>query len=932
MSQLSWYRNGVQIRDDDNYATLISQRFWDEKQLVSFLWCIVNTDNVEAFGTYECRSKDDIKISTAPSETLQSFSIDPHNWTEQANDLFKELTTDRKTCKDGFRMCADGIRVRDNALSEAAKVVVILLVALVFVTTGPWIKEKFLERDIRVTLENIQQMERSSEGSHHYDVFISYSSSDGSWVREDLLGNLESNGYTVCLDTRDFQAGSHFGRIKSIDTQSPRLVVLGQSQDLRCHFEFNPLDIGLKLKFAWYKDSKRVSDTSDGRITISENVVKVPSNISNSCRVPKNTLLIRSILSIRNADKSDYGVYSCNLTIYDGDALTKAGETHISSIDTFTLGGVPSALGWTFSLPCEYVQDIDVADTDVAELSWYRNGQRITEDDNHHKATFIKQRFRVLDTVVSFLWCNITMEKLDDFGTYTCRYKGNKVPNESLKIRRRFVIEPQDWKEQVAEQHLKLMLTMLVMILLNGMISLCRFVNRKIIERDLRTTLNNIQQMDMLGEGSIEERKEGSYDVFISYSSKDASWVRNDLSGNLERNGYRVCLDTRDFIVVKKGPCGAGAGPCGPELGRADRSWTVRAGAGISAGRSWTVRAGAGPYGPELEFNGESKSTLLPTLGQSQEMTCRFSHFAGLKLFWFKGNELVSNTLDGRVTITDDVVKGSENTFFLSVLSIRNVEKSDYDEYHCMLAANVNDDMTLKMEQGALVSIFTLIDPRTQNEREGSGHTFMYLAGSEATKEGAKAVFKETVKNTLREGAKEGAKKVVQEGSKTVIKETAREGAKQVAKEGAVEFVLEAATSGIGASVVQGTTVFASETTKTIVNQGGTSFAKNIITTQGPVGIGLTLAEEAYNFVNHRSESQEKLEKGEISETEYNLELAGHAAKGVATGSAVLVGSTIGQALIPVPIVGGVIGAMGGKAVVWMGEQVLTENEEESEL
>ncbi|XP_035658769.1 uncharacterized protein LOC118403973 [Branchiostoma floridae] len=370
----------------------------------------------------------------------------------------------------------------------------------------------------------------------------------------------------------------------------------------------------------------------------------------------------------------------------------------------------------------------------------------------------------------------------------------------------------------------------------------------------------------------------------------------------------------------------------------------------------------------------ESKSTLLPTLGQSQEMTCRFSHFAGLKLFWFKGNELVSNTLDGRVTITDDVVKGSENTFFLSVLSIRNVEKSDYDEYHCMLAANVNDDMTLKMEQGALVSIFTLIDPRTQNEREGSGHTFMYLAGmysawvvdklqkavdneivdsvrgqmknlmsaaseqwaksagSEATKEGAKAVFKETVKNTLREGAKEGAKKVVQEGSKTVIKETAREGAKQVAKEGAVEFVLEAATSGIGASVVQGTTVFASETTKTIVNQGGTSFAKNIITTQGPVGIGLTLAEEAYNFVNHRSESQEKLEKGEISETEYNLELAGHAAKGVATGSAVLVGSTIGQALIPVPIVGGVIGAMGGKAVVWMGEQVLTENEEESEL
>eukprot|EP00058_Branchiostoma_floridae_P017513 XP_002603001.1 hypothetical protein BRAFLDRAFT_84736 [Branchiostoma floridae] len=59
VSQLSWYRNGVQIRDDDNFATLISQRFWDGKQLVPFLWCNVNADNLEAFGTYECRSKDD---------------------------------------------------------------------------------------------------------------------------------------------------------------------------------------------------------------------------------------------------------------------------------------------------------------------------------------------------------------------------------------------------------------------------------------------------------------------------------------------------------------------------------------------------------------------------------------------------------------------------------------------------------------------------------------------------------------------------------------------------------------------------------------------------------------------------------------------------------------------------------------------------------
>lgn len=40
-----------------------------------------------------------------------------------------------------------------------------------------------------------------------------------------------------------------------------------------------------------------------------------------------------------------------------------------------------------------------------------------------------------------------------------------------------------------------------------------------------------------------------AYDVFISYSSKDAAWVRAELLPQLESHGLRVCIDFRDFVI-----------------------------------------------------------------------------------------------------------------------------------------------------------------------------------------------------------------------------------------------------------------------------------------------------------------------------------------------------------------------------------------------
>ncbi|KAJ8306682.1 hypothetical protein KUTeg_015723 [Tegillarca granosa] len=38
------------------------------------------------------------------------------------------------------------------------------------------------------------------------------------------------------------------------------------------------------------------------------------------------------------------------------------------------------------------------------------------------------------------------------------------------------------------------------------------------------------------------------FDVFISYSREDWDWVKNTLLPNLSCEGYRVCVDFKDFV------------------------------------------------------------------------------------------------------------------------------------------------------------------------------------------------------------------------------------------------------------------------------------------------------------------------------------------------------------------------------------------------
>ncbi|KAI8497859.1 hypothetical protein Bbelb_245110 [Branchiostoma belcheri] len=197
----------------------------------------------------------------------------------------------------------------------------------------------------------------------------------------------------------------------------------------------------------------------------------------------------------------------------------------------------------------------------------------------------------------------------------------------------------------------------------------------------------------------------------------------------------------------------------------------------------------------------------------------------------------------------------------------------------------------------------------------------------QVAREGAKAAAKNTAQTVVKEGAKSVAKNGVKQGmwqgTKTTFRyaAVAKNGANQVVRQGCKTAVRDTAKTAAKESAKTA----AKEGTKAAAKSGGKSFGKEIMENQGAVGIGLTVAMEGYEFWNRWSESEKKRDNGQISQTEYEKEMATHAVKGVANGTATVVGATVGQTLIPIPFVGGMIGAMAGKAAVWLGGEALAE-------
>ncbi|KAI8497803.1 hypothetical protein Bbelb_244550 [Branchiostoma belcheri] len=225
-----------------------------------------------------------------------------------------------------------------------------------------------------------------------------------------------------------------------------------------------------------------------------------------------------------------------------------------------------------------------------------------------------------------------------------------------------------------------------------------------------------------------------------------------------------------------------------------------------------------------------------------------------------------------------------------------------------------------------------------------------YLATGPNFATGPKQIAREgaetAVKNTavVKQGTKSvvinGANQILRQGCKTAVKKTAKsavkQGAKSVAKKGAKQGMWQGMGQGTCTCkyAVRNTAKSAAkesakgtmkEGTKAAAKSGGKSFGKEIMENQGALGIGLTVAEEGFCFLSRTSESVGKLNNGKITGSECVKQVATHAVKGVANGTATVVGGTVGQMLFPVPVLGGMIGSMAGKALVWLGGEALAE-------
>jgi hypothetical protein len=70
-------------------------------------------------------------------------------------------------------------------------------------------------------------------------------------------------------------------------------------------------------------------------------------------------------------------------------------------------------------------------------------------------------------------------------------------------------------------------------------------------EVELATIIRVRVQNMASSQGKIMHQEIFKYDVFISYSSANKTWVRSDLLLNLEKAGLKVSIDFRDFEVGK---------------------------------------------------------------------------------------------------------------------------------------------------------------------------------------------------------------------------------------------------------------------------------------------------------------------------------------------------------------------------------------------
>jgi hypothetical protein len=121
------------------------------------------------------------------------------------------------------------------------------------------------------------------------DVFISYSSRDADWVREVLLPRLESHGFSVTIDFRDFKTGALSVEEMADAVENNRHVIIV----LTDHY----------VKSDWTKFENAMAQTLDPGATERKIIPILRAN----CRIPLR-LRILVYRDLRNDDQEQWNL------------------------------------------------------------------------------------------------------------------------------------------------------------------------------------------------------------------------------------------------------------------------------------------------------------------------------------------------------------------------------------------------------------------------------------------------------------------------------------------------------------------------------------------------------------------------------------------------------------------------------------------------
>ncbi|XP_048775819.2 interleukin-1 receptor accessory protein-like 1 [Ostrea edulis] len=253
------------------------------------------------------------------------------------------------------------------------------------------------------------------------------------------------------------------------------------------------------------------------------------------------------ILFIDDPQVKDKGWYNCSLwyqgTITDSFAkeITVDEKIQMTAPKVVQVDPVSRVkyvnLGESFNISCTFYEGNPNKNNPLGftlERYWYFNDTEVPSDTKK-TAYIVGSTENQTESVLTLTVNNVTKE---DLGSYQClgsNYLGADHQNISVEL------------AKAAEDKSEIMpLWVIVSIAAGAFVILLVTLIVGIVIRQRRQEELEWPAPDM--EHYDVPVCELEYDVFISYSSEDEEWVKDELLKNLEADGYKVYIDFKDFV------------------------------------------------------------------------------------------------------------------------------------------------------------------------------------------------------------------------------------------------------------------------------------------------------------------------------------------------------------------------------------------------